>query len=92
VSVPGMLPHTAAILAAIEAGGSRTAVAAQFGVSRNTVNQAIDRWRYAAPPAQMRTRTCLRCRQPFDSPSQGIRLCNNCKSGEEFGGLGQVYA
>jgi len=90
MSVPGMLPHTAAILAAIEAGGSRTAVAAQFGVSRNTVNQAIDRWRYAAPPAQMRTRTCLRCRKTFDSPSQGIRLCKLCKEGEEFSGIASV--
>ena len=92
MSVPGKLPHTAAILAAIEAGGSRTAVAAQFGVSRNTVNQAIDRWRYAAPRAAVMQRRCLRCRKTFDSESPGMRLCNVCKSGEEFSGLAQVHA
>jgi len=59
-------------------------------VSKSSVDQAVDRWRYAAPRAAVVQRRCLRCRQMFDSPSQGIRLCKLCKASDEFSSIASV--
>jgi hypothetical protein len=76
------------MLAAIEAGETRRDVAARLGMSLDAVDQAIERWRYSRPVRPTQVRTCLRCRQAFDS--DGMRLCRGCKEADEFGGLAAV--
>jgi hypothetical protein len=85
----GPTPQTVAMLAAIDAGETRRDVAARLGVSLDAVDQAIERWRYSRPVRPTQVRTCLRCRQPFDS--DGMRLCKTCKERDEFSGIGAVY-
>jgi hypothetical protein len=84
----GPTPQTVAMLAAIEAGETRRAVAARLGMSLDAVDQAIERWRYSRPVRPTQMRTCLCCRHAFES--DGMRLCKTCKERDEFGGLGAV--